>query len=390
MFAVQFVNILDFMIVMPLGPDLARELGINTAHLGLIGASYTLAAALAGLVGSRFLDRFDRKRALFWAMLGLVVSTALAGLSFNLTSLLFARLLAGAFGGPATSLAIAKVTDVVPVERRGRAMGTVMGAFSVASILGVPLSLEVARFFGFRAPFFCVALVGCVVMVLALRQMPPEAAPPPQSKEPRPAPPLQLGGAARWSLTATALVTLGVFSIIPNLSAYLQHNLGYPREHLGLLYLCGGSASFVAMRVTGILVDRIGATWMVLCGTVLYLASIATGFLLRPLLVPILLVFSVFMMSGSVRMVPLQTLASRVPSPFERAQFFSVQSAVQHLFSACGAATGVLLLDASPAGSLLHTERLAWFSICLAAAVPLVARHVERSLGRADSKKALM
>lgn len=62
--AVQFVNILDFMMVMPLGPDFARDLGIPTSQLGLIGGSYTAAAAVTGLLGAFFLDRFDRRSAL--------------------------------------------------------------------------------------------------------------------------------------------------------------------------------------------------------------------------------------------------------------------------------------------------------------------------------------
>ena len=50
--AIQFVNILDFMMVMPLGPDFAKALGIPTAHLGIVGGSYTAAAAVAGLVAA--------------------------------------------------------------------------------------------------------------------------------------------------------------------------------------------------------------------------------------------------------------------------------------------------------------------------------------------------
>ena len=75
--AIQFVNILDFMMVMPLGPDFASALDIPTSHIGVVGGSYTLAAALAGLVGLPFLDRFDRRLALGVSMLGLVVGTAL-------------------------------------------------------------------------------------------------------------------------------------------------------------------------------------------------------------------------------------------------------------------------------------------------------------------------
>ena len=54
--AVQFVNILDFVMVMPLGPDFARGLGIASSHIGTIGGSYTLAASVMGLAGGYFLD----------------------------------------------------------------------------------------------------------------------------------------------------------------------------------------------------------------------------------------------------------------------------------------------------------------------------------------------
>src|SRR3954469_19242460 len=69
--AVQFVNILDFVMVMPLGPDLARSLGMRSSDLGLVGGSYTAAAAVSGLIGSLFLDRFDRRSALAVALVGL-------------------------------------------------------------------------------------------------------------------------------------------------------------------------------------------------------------------------------------------------------------------------------------------------------------------------------
>ena len=42
---IQFINIVDFMMVMPLGPDFARDLNIPMSDLGLIGGSYTFAAA---------------------------------------------------------------------------------------------------------------------------------------------------------------------------------------------------------------------------------------------------------------------------------------------------------------------------------------------------------
>jgi predicted MFS family arabinose efflux permease len=149
--AIQFVSILDFMMVMPLGPDFARALGISTAHLGVIAGSYTLTAAVSGIIAATFLDRFDRRSALGVALFGLVTGTAMGALAQGLTSLVLARGLAGAFGGPATAISLSIIADVVPPARRGRAMGAVMGAFSVASVLGVFAALQLATWGGWRS-----------------------------------------------------------------------------------------------------------------------------------------------------------------------------------------------------------------------------------------------
>src|SRR2546423_1646114 len=80
---------------------------------------------------------------------------------------------AGQFGGPATSIASSIIADVVPQERRGSAMGMVMAAFSVASVLGVPAGLELARHFGWRAPFFAVGGLGALIAISAVFFLPP-------------------------------------------------------------------------------------------------------------------------------------------------------------------------------------------------------------------------
>ncbi|MBY0355499.1 MAG: MFS transporter, partial [Rickettsiales bacterium] len=131
---VQFINICDFMMVMPLGPDFAMDLGIPTHQIGLIGGIYTFAAAITGFAGALFLDNFCRKRVLLVTLLGLLFATALAALAWNKESLLAARILAGVFGGPLTSSALALIADCSPPERRGAAIGKVMGAFAAASV----------------------------------------------------------------------------------------------------------------------------------------------------------------------------------------------------------------------------------------------------------------
>jgi predicted MFS family arabinose efflux permease len=381
--AVQFVNILDFMMVMPLGPDFAKSLGIPTSHIGYIGGAYTVAAAIAGIAGSFFLDRFDRKKALAVTMLGLVAATAVGGFAIGLNSLLAARLLAGAFGGPATAVALAIVSDVVPPERRGRAVGAVMTAFSVASILGVPAGLRLGTLFDWRAPFFAVAALGLAVTVASVFAMPSLTGHRARLRE-RGVSFFSFDGLSIAALMNTALTMLGVFAVVPNISTFLQHNLGYPREQLDVLYLVGGLASVLATRGIGILVDRVGATRVITLGTLVFAAALYLGFVNPVTADHVIWVFPLLMLSASLRGVPLNTLASRVPGPNERARFMSALSAVQHLASTAGAFGAALVLRDLPDGRLVGMDRVAIAAIGVALLVPLVTNGVERGVRRRE------
>jgi predicted MFS family arabinose efflux permease len=268
------------------------------------------------------------------------------------------------------------IADAIPPQRRGRAMGAVMGAFSVASVLGVPAGLELARRLGWRAPFFAVATLGLVLVPTAIWLMPSMRG---HLDAPRRAGPKVrlLDSVTTISLTNTALLMLGLFAVVPNISTFVQHNLGFPRDRIGVLYLIGGAASFVVMRLVGGLVDRFGVTRLVVIGTLLHIATLYAGFV-RPLTWSVMFVFIMFMLSGNVRMVPMQTLASRVPRPEQRARFLSAQSAVQHAASALGAMLASLCLVAAPDGKLLHMDVVALFAIGIAAVVPIGANILER------------
>ncbi|PWC34395.1 hypothetical protein TSO352_16240 [Azospirillum sp. TSO35-2] len=383
--AVQFINILDFMMVMPLGPDFARALGIPAAHIGYIGGAYTAAAALAGLVGSMVLDRFDRRRALAVAMAGLVIATALGGLAWDFPSLLAARVLAGLFGGPAMAVAIATVTDQVAPQRRGLAMGTVMSAFSLAAIAGVPVGLELALWGGWRTPFFAVALAGLIVTAAAITILPPQRGH------------LTAGtteGMAGMIVRMTALlsrrkvllayatvaaVQVQQFMIVPNIAAYVQGNLGFPRDHLSLVYLTGGTLSLLTARWAGRLVDRHGAAPVTFAATVGLCAVIYTAFVgYRPWM-PVLALFPFFMMFVGIRMVANGAAFSRVPDPQERAGFMALVSAVQHLSSAFGAFLSAEILTNAPDGRLEHVTTMAAVSLALGLVVPVLTLLLERS-----------
>ena len=381
--AVQFINILDFVMVMPMGPDFAAALGIPASNLGLIGGSYTAAAAVSGLAGSFFLDRFDRRSALGVAMLGLVAGTALGGFATGLHSLLAARIVAGFFGGPATSISFSIIADVVPAQRRGTAMGMVMGAFSIASVLGVPAGLELARHFGWSAPFFAVAALGLLVAASSIFLLQPMRGHLGVHRQLVPLRHLLAQRNVLLSWTMTFVVMAAGFIVIPNISAYVQYNLGYPRAQLGLLYLCGGVASFVATQTAGPLIDRFGSFKVGSFGTLALVIAVGGGFVLAPPIFPVLGIFVGMMFALGFRNVAYNTLTTKVPRSDERARFMSIQSAVQHGASAAGAFASSLMLTELPGGALVGMGRVGLTSIALTLTLPFFLFSVESAVRRA-------
>lgn len=381
--AVQFVNVLDFVMVMPLGPDFARALGIDESHLGWVGGSYTLAAGVTGLIASRFLDRYDRRSALAVCMLGLVTGTAAGGLATDLSTMLLARGLAGAFGGPATSLAISIVSDTVAAHERGRAMGLVMGAFSLASVIGVPTGLWAAELLTWRAPFFGVAGMGLVIAGLALAKLPPLRGHLVALPTEGPAPSALLSRPeVQASYVMTAVVMMAGFTLIPNISAHFQLNLGVPRDALKWLYFFGGLSSFATLQVAGRMVDRFGAVRVGTAGSFVVVALVGTVFLAQASWCPPTLFFILFMMAMGTRNVAYQALTSRVPGPGERARFQSLQSAIQHGASAAGAFLAAQMLTPSSGEPrrLLGMGAVAVVSMALSATIPWLMHNVQSRL----------
>lgn len=378
--AVQFVNILDFMMVMPLGPDFARDLGIPESHLGWIGGAYLAAASVAGVAFTPVLDRFDRRAALLVTLGGLFVGTLAGAFAVDLGTLILARFVAGLFGGPATAVALAIVSDAIPPERRGRAMGAVMGAFSVSSVVGVPMGLELARLGGWRLPFVVVAALGGVFAGASRLLLPPLRAHLHRGlTPPSPVASLRIPGLGLAAVAVGGL-NLHAFAVIPNISAFYQGNLGYPRDRMGLLYLAGGAASFFTLRLAGRAVDRFGCTRVAAAATA-GVATILVGLYgLEWTRVPPMVWFVWMMVSMSTRNVAWTTLSTRIPPPEARAGFQSLLSSVQHAGAAAGAFASSLLLTSRPGGGLDGMPAVVAGSTLLAVGVVPVIARLERGV----------
>ena len=169
---VQIFHILDFVILMPLGPTIMREFNISPAQFAGLVSSYNFSAALTGFVFGTIADRFDRKNLILISSVLFVISTAICAIASNYSILLIARIFSGAFGGVLNVLVFALVADIIPFKRRGNAMGTIMSAFSITSVVGVPLGLLLSDYFGWRSSFVFIVLFSILVFILTIIYLP--------------------------------------------------------------------------------------------------------------------------------------------------------------------------------------------------------------------------
>jgi predicted MFS family arabinose efflux permease len=367
---IQFTHILDFMIMMPLGPQLIRLLHIDTHQFGLLLSSYTFTAAASSLLAATYIDRFDRRKLMLVLYACFIIATLCCGLAPNFTFLLIARALAGAFGGILGGLVQTMIADVIPFERRGKALGTVMAAFSISTVAGVPLGLLLASTFttlGWRAPFFFIVLLATIFWVIGYKLLPNLTAHLHNkpvgnvfqrifavAKEPR-------------HITAfafIAMIMMAGFTVIPYIALYMTTNVGLPESFITVVYLCGGAATFFTSQLIGRMADKYGKLKV-------YRRVALASFiplLITTHLVPIawwlvLINSTIFFILVPGRMVPGMAMVSAVPEAHVRGTFMTLISSVQMLSSGLATLIAGLIITRTPDGMIEHYDTVGYLAV---------------------------
>jgi predicted MFS family arabinose efflux permease len=330
----QFLHIVDFVIVMPLGPKLQDSLNIDVGQFGWFVSAYGFSACATGLFAARLLDRFDRKKSQLLLFVGFTVGTLLCAVAPNFPVLMLARAVAGAFAGVMGANVLAIVSDVFPESRRATAMGVVMSSFSVASIVGIFAGLEIAEAWGWRGPFLVLAVLCVPALLVAWRVLPPLR----RHLERRPARAaglieilLQPRHLRAYALTAALM--MGSWTIIPFLAIFLVSNLHWAETSVKWVWVVGGVATLLTMTPTGwvadsrdkLLVFRVIGVFCVV--PVLLVTNLSPD---SPVALT-LLATTLFMVVTSIRWVPGMAMISASAAPHQRGSFMSVNASVQQM-----------------------------------------------------------
>lgn len=373
---IQFTHIVDFMIMMPLGPQLTALFGISLAQFGLLVSAYTVAAGLSGLLATTFIDRFDRRHLLLSLYALFALTTVACAWAPSYSLLMAARIAAGFFGGVLSAMSQTIIGDVVPFERRGRATGFVMTSFSLATVAGVPAGLFFANLWGWHSAFMAIGVFCVAVGGLAFLSVPPLSAHIAHARDKHVLHAMMAvlrNTNQRRALMLSASMMFAAFSIVPYITLYIQTNEVMSPQDIPWVYFCGGVATLISGRWVGGVTDRLGKRTTFQRAVLISILPMTAVTLLVPMALPwVLMVTTAMFLAMNARMIPGMALLTSAADPRFRGTFLSLNGAVQSFAMGAAAWFGGLLLHREPTG---HVTRY-WACAVVAALASILACYL--------------
>ncbi|GAL86883.1 major facilitator superfamily MFS permease [Sporocytophaga myxococcoides] len=377
----QFIVILDFMIISPIGYILTKDLDITTNQFGLIVSSYIFSAAASGIISAGFIDKFDRKNVLLFFFTGFIIGTLFCALSNSFISLLTARIITGIFGGVIGSITMTIVTDLFTPNQRGRAMTTIQMAFAASQIIGIPIGLFIANNLGWHYTFFLIVILSVLILLVILLKLNPVNEH------------LKVNGKNPffhfWDLAKnkqhqigfSATIFLGMGMMLqPFISIFLVNNIHITNDQVPIIFMVTGASAFFVMPFVGKLSDKFDKFKIFLIGSIatIVIIPLYTHLPIVPLWV--VLVMNVIMFAAIMsRMGPFQALNSMIPEPSARGGYMSISSSLQQMAGGLGITiAGSIVYQPTPNSPLQNFDWLGYVAVSLSVVAAYLVYKVSK------------
>lgn len=355
---------------------------ISPLQFSYLVSAYTFSAGVSGFAAAFFVDKYDRKKVLLTGYIGFIVGTFACAFSPTYHLLLASRILAGTFGGLISAQVQSIVADTFPFERRGKAMGTLMAAFSVASVVGVPLGLYFATVYNWQFPFMIVGGLGLIIIPLVYFYI-PNMVEHIQKHETKPNPfavitNILSNNNQLRALLLTSTLMFAHFIIVPLLSPFMVANVGFTEHQLTYIYLVGGTLTIFSAPLVGKLADKYGKQGVLTAFSFIALLPLffITHIGVVPLYVALTITAGFFVFSGG-RMIPSMALVSSVVTPQQRGSFMSINSSLQQITTGLAAFIAGNIVIKSSEGPLLHYNWIGYISIAATFACIYIAKKLK-------------
>ena len=288
------------------------------------------------------------------------------------------------FGGLIGAQVLSIVADTFPYEKRGRAMGYLMAAFSVASVAGIPLSLYLANLLSWHAPFIMVAIMGFLLIPVTMKFIPPMRSHLENKSNRKPAAAFSVifsRKSALIGLTLSAVMVFGHFLVVPFINPFMEFNVGFTKNQIPLTYVVGGAATLFSAPFFGKLSDKRGKLKVFTFCSILSLPFVyfitnmpAISFYW------VLIVTGIWFVVANGRMIAAQAMISNIIEPQYRGSFMSLNSSFQQLFvGSASFMSGLIVTNDPVTKKIFHYHWVGYLSIAVLSLCILLGYALKRS-----------
>ena len=343
-------------------PQVAGDLGVSIPTAGYLISGYAAGVAIGGPIVAILTAGLERKATLLGLMALFIAGNVLCALAPAYGWLMASRIVIALTHGALLGFASVVAAEMVPEERRGRAIALVLAGLTTANIIGVPLGSAIGNAFGWRMAFWAIAALGIVSlagMALWLPRMTRRGAANPDLRA-------ELRVLVRpdvyMSLAIIVLAAMAYFGLFAYIAPLLLNSAGAPEMAVPVLLSVLGVASLGGILIGGRLAD-----WKLMPSVVGILVLEAAANLLLPLVVHGLTAATIGLFVWTVVGVPLiaTPLQTRILNGAREAPNLAATlvSTAFNIGISSGAALGAAALSHD-----IAYDRLPWLAL-----IPLLA-----------------
>ncbi|WP_017593468.1 MFS transporter [Nocardiopsis potens] len=153
-------------------PEIAADFGVSIPTAGFLVSGYALGMVVGAPLLAALGTRVPRKTMLLWLMALFIGSSVISAAAPAYAVLMAGRILSALAGGAYVGIGAVTAADLVPEDRRARAIATLFMGLSIANVLGVPGGTALGQALGWRSAFWAVTAIGVIVLLGVLRLVP--------------------------------------------------------------------------------------------------------------------------------------------------------------------------------------------------------------------------
>lgn len=254
LFAVMFLVMVGFGIIIPVIPFYAEELGATPTQLGLLMAVYSLMQLLFAPMWGRISDKIGRKPVIMIGIFGLGLSFFMMALSTELWMLFAARIIGGFLSSANMPTVMAYVADITSEEDRGKGMGIIGAAVGLGFIFGPAIGGIFSRE-SLNVPFYLAGASSFITFFLVMAVLKESLSPEQRSNQSVKRPGLfkALNGPVSILFFLQLFVSLSLAGLEATFAYFAAEKAGLGTVELGYIFMIMG---FAGALVQGGLVGR--------------------------------------------------------------------------------------------------------------------------------------